>query len=638
MCGIAGLFGHPDLVAVKAMTEALNNRGPDDYGYWEDTKVSLGHTRLSIIDLSDAAHQPMVAADGDVIITFNGEIYNYIELRERLKDSGFSFKSQSDTEVVLALYLKYKDDFVDHLRGIFAVAIYDRRAGAGHQRMVLARDQFGVKPLLYTERNSQFLFASELKALLASGLVAREIDPIAVRELLMVGSVYQPRTMLAGVKALPPAHRMIVDARGVRVQRYWSLARDRVAGLRNASHAEATAAVKEALEDSVRHQMIADVPVGAFLSGGIDSALLVALMSQHSSGNLKTYSVGFGADDSFLDETNDADLVARYLGTDHHRLEVTGEDMLASMGEIGKALDQPSVDGVNSFFVSKAAAQNVKVAISGTGGDELFAGYPWFSAMQDTRNLPIIGAIAKYSRRMHVKSRRFDQLFDRLRHCDFNGKYSKQHRIFSREQSERLLRPSLSGVGKSISFHADLLENVDEIVDGEPLERVTALCLRGYTQNQLMRDIDAVSMYHSLEVRVPFLDTVVADTALSLSPNLKIRPSLDENALAGSYRATGMKRVLLDIGRDMLPTGFDNRPKRGFGLPIDRWLKGDLSEIMLEVLSTETITHRGLFDPSAISSLVQMYRKGKAPWTHVWMLIIVELWCQQVLDAPDLRK
>nr|WP_158090250.1 asparagine synthase (glutamine-hydrolyzing) [Kiloniella majae] len=631
MCGIAGIFGRPDRVAVEAMTGAMARRGPDDHGYWEDAHVSLGQARLSIIDLTSAAHQPMVAEGGGVVITFNGEIYNYLELREKLTASGVSFTSHSDTEVILMLYLLHGDDFVDHLRGIFAIAIYDRRRGRGNERMVLVRDQFGIKPLLYARSGEQFLFASELKSLLASGMVAREIDPIAMRELLMMGAVYQPRTMLAGVTALPPAHRMIIDQSGSRIDQYWSLGRDRVAGLRDASYDEAKAAVHAVLEDSVSHQMIADVPVGAFLSGGIDSALLVAMMARKNPGNLKTISVGFGAEGAGMDETDDADLVARHLGTDHTRLEVSGADMLASIGEIGAALDQPSVDGVNSFFVSKAASRVVKVAVSGTGGDELFAGYPWFSTMQNAQIPAMSGPLARFARTLPWRNR----VLDKLRRIDFTGRYSEQYRILNVDQVERLLHPDFGRGANGSRHHADLLERITELGDGTPLERVSALCLRGYTQNQLLRDIDAVSMHHSLEVRVPFLDTVVADTALSVSNDVKMRPDHDTNAVAGSYRETGVKRVLLDIGRDMLPVEFDNRTKRGFGMPFDSWLKGPLREIMADTLSSATVKNRGLFDPASITSLTKRHSEGSAPWPHVWLPLIVELWSQQVLDAPQ---
>jgi asparagine synthase (glutamine-hydrolysing) len=424
---------------------------------------------------------------------------------------------------------------------------------------------------------------------------------------------------------------MIIDRSGKRLERYWTLERDRISGLRDASYAEAVTAVREALEDSVAHQMIADVPVGAFLSGGIDSGLLVALMARQSAGHLKTFSVGFGAEGSEIDESDDADLVARYLGTDHQRLEITGKDMLASIGEIGRALDQPSVDGVNSFFVSKAASRDVKVSISGTGGDELFAGYPWFSVMQNASIPPAFGPIAKLSRKFPVPRGRIRNIIDNLGNRDFLGKFSCQHRIFSTQQTERLLDSNLRHFASGL-HHAELLRNGDELSYGDRLERVSALCLRGYTQNQLLRDIDAVSMHHSLEVRVPFLDTLVADTAFSVAENVKIHPFQDERAIPGGYRATGVKRVLLDVGRNLLPEAFDNRPKRGFGMPFDRWLGAELNEVMRDCLSQSVIKNRGLFDPAAITNLVDLYEKGEVPWAHVWVPLVTELWCQQVLD------
>ncbi|HEU5460247.1 MAG TPA: asparagine synthase (glutamine-hydrolyzing), partial [Pyrinomonadaceae bacterium] len=380
MCGICGVWGE-GRAEVRAMVSALRHRGPDDSGVLEDTNVTLGMTRLAIIDVSRTGHQPMVSPDEQIRIVYNGELYNFREERTLLEKIGYTFRSTSDTEVVLRMYEHYGDDFLLRLRGMFALAIHDKRSG--RERLLLARDQLGIKPLLYTTMRGRLIFASEIKALLASGLVAPEIDPVALRLLLTHGAIVQPHTILSGVKMLLPGHRLVVtQGYEPRVERYWSLGLDRRPDLRTRSYDEQVDAVRSALEESVRLQMVSDVPLGAFLSGGVDSSLLVALMAKNTSGErLKTFSVGFEAEGEHIDETDDAQATARFLGTDHRRVVVHGNDLRDRISQIAYHLDQPTVDGVNSYFVSMAARGYVTVAISGTGGDELFAGYPWFEQL-----------------------------------------------------------------------------------------------------------------------------------------------------------------------------------------------------------------------------------------------------------------
>src|SRR5690348_15362202 len=365
------------------MVGAMHHRGPDDRGTLTRGDVTLGMTRLAIIDISSGGHQPMETPDGLISIVYNGELYNFRSERELLEAKGHRFVSSSDTEVVLKMYEHYGDDFLLRMRGMFALAIHDRRRGPGRERLLLARDQMGIKPLLYGHVRGQLVFASELKALLASGLITPEIDEVALRLLLTYGSVYQPRTILRGVRALLPAHRMIVENGTDRIEPYWSLRADQDKHLRALPYEQQIQEVTRALEESVRLQMISDVPLGAFLSGGIDSSLLVAMMArQVTSERVKTFSVGFEAEGREIDETDDAERTARFIGTDHSRVVVSGGEVRDRISHIAYALDQPSVDGVNSYFVSLAARRAVTVAISGTGGDELFAGYPWFIKMK----------------------------------------------------------------------------------------------------------------------------------------------------------------------------------------------------------------------------------------------------------------
>ncbi|HLM55410.1 MAG TPA: asparagine synthase (glutamine-hydrolyzing), partial [Pyrinomonadaceae bacterium] len=459
MCGICGIWGGGGSrrEAVGAMVAAMHHRGPDDRGVMEDGPAALGMTRLAIIDTSSGGHQPMWTPDGLVAVVYNGELYNFRDERRLLEERGYTFQSSSDTEVLLRMYEHYGDDFLLRMRGIFALAVYDKRRGPGRERLLVARDQMGIKPLLYARAGGHLVFASEVKTLLASGLVRAELDPVALRLLLTYGSVYQPRTILRGVRMLLPGHRMIVEAGGERVERYWSLGVDRRPGLRGRPYEEIVEEMAGVLEESVRLQMVADVPLGAFLSGGIDSSLLVALMARQAGGHrVKTFSVGFEGEGRDLDETDAAERTARFIGTDHTRVVVTGRDVRDRIRHIASGLDQPSVDGVNSYFVSMAARRGMTVAISGTGGDELFAGYPWFGDMvidEAQRGAqPPWRSLAKSVLATVARRPAFDPLLagrgaarlDRVRNsAGFLARYAPHYRIFGVHGATRLLAPGL---------------------------------------------------------------------------------------------------------------------------------------------------------------------------------------------------
>lgn len=651
MCGICGVWGAGGeaRAAVGAMVAAMHHRGPDDRGLMVEGPAALGMTRLAIIDTSAGGHQPMHTPDGLISIVYNGELYNFREERRLLEGRGYTFASASDTEVLLRMYEHYGDDFLLRLRGMFALAVYDQRRGPGRERLLLARDQMGVKPLLYARVGGRLVFASEIKTLLASGLVPAEVDPVALRLLLTYGSVYQPRTILRGVRMLPAAHRLIVETGGQeRVERYWSLGLDRREGLRRRPYEEIVEEMTAVLEESVRLQMVSDVPLGAFLSGGIDSSLLVALMArQAGSHRIKTFSVGFEGEGRELDETDDAARAARFIGTDHTRVVVTGRDVSERIRHIASGLDQPSVDGVNSYFVSMAARRGVTVAISGTGADELFAGYPWFGDMvldeaERGAQAPWKG-LAKSMLAAAARRPAFDPLLegrggwrlDRARNsAGFLARYAPHYRIFGVHGATRLLAPELRRAAQAgHSPHHDL-SPLDELPGGSVLERVTGVCLRGYTTNQLLRDIDAASMAHSLEVRVPYLDPVVADAALSLPDAAKMTGQpVPGNSAVRSYRDAGTKRVLLDIGKPLLPKGFDESPKRGFGMPFGAWLRGPLREVLSDALADTRTRARGWLDPAAAAGVRDGFLAGTVEWFEPWLLMMLELWAREVLDA-----
>lgn len=645
MCGIAGIVRHAPSDSISKMVAAMHHRGPDDNGIYCDDGIALGMARLAVIDISSAGHQPMRNHNGSIWIVYNGETYNFRQERSILEGRGHRFESHSDTEVVLHMYEEYGDDFLFRMRGMFAMAIYDKRKGPGRERLLLARDQLGIKPLLYCRTGKHFLFASELKALLASGLVECQVDPEALRLLLTFGSVLQPHTIISGVKMLLPGHRLILENGSERIERFWRLDVGRRVEVAQLPYRELVTLVRNSLEESVRLQMVSDVQLGAFLSGGVDSSLLVALMARNSSHRIKTFSVGFDAEGASMDESDDAEKTARFLGTDHARVVVKGQDVRDRIQHIAAALDQPSVDGVNSYFVSLAARQAVTVAISGTGGDELFAGYPWFITMvanaeRELRNplrSRVGGLVASLARWPVFDSMMFGRLGGRLdvvrSSYGFVSRYARIYQIFGVCGAARFLSPAIRAVATVGRDPGLDINRADEIPTAPSLERVSALCLRGYTQNQLLRDIDAVSMAHSLEVRVPFLDPLLADLALSLPRTAKLGSLAGvQNPETASYRDTGTKKILVDIGAGLLPPGMDMQPKRGFGMPFDIWMKGPLRDVFNDALSPMTVKKRGLFDEVEVGRLKEDFLAGKGSWPQPWLLMMTELWCREVLD------
>lgn len=634
MCGIAGIFGAKEPEAVRAMLAALRHRGPDDEGLYADNAATLGHRRLAIIDTSSAGHQPMSAAGEAIQIVYNGELYNFREQRAALEARGRRFRTQSDTEVVLALYEEHGEDFLTRLRGIFALALYDRRGGPGREKLLLARDHFGIKPLLYAEIDGELVFASELKAMLASGRVARDIDSEALRQLLSLGSVVQPRTLLSGVKALPSAHCLIADRAGVRLRRYWSYETDRVRGLRALPYPEQVDRFADIIARSVIGQTVGDVPVGAFLSGGVDSSLIAALMAREANGQVNTFSVGFEDDADAVDESHEAAQVAAILGTRHSRVLVGSSEVQVHLDRFVRGLDQPSVDGLNSYFVSYAAAQAATVALSGTGGDEVFLGYPWFAdigrefgigPLSPSRVKPgwlrtLLGARVD-SDPQDAGGAKLRNAFGRLYHC-FGPELA--HGLLSADRRERV----------AAGCFAEDLAAADELPAGGALERAGVLCLNSYTRNQLLRDIDACAMTHSLEVRVPFLDPEVVDFALSLPPTAKMADPIRASTAGASYQESGVKRIVCDVARRYLPSEFfTRRAKKGFILPCGDWLKGPLAELLTDTLSPTAVKAAGLFDPGAVAAVVRVFRAGGSHWSRPWLLMIASLWHSQVLLA-----
>jgi asparagine synthase (glutamine-hydrolysing) len=629
MCGICGIVGVPDVGAVRRMTRAMVHRGPDDENYYQDAHAVLGFRRLSIIDVA-GGRQPLSNEDGSIHVVFNGEIYNHRDLRADLERRGHLLQTGSDGEVISHLYEEVGEDFVDHLNGIFALAIWDAR----RRHLLLARDPHGVKPLYYAETSRWLIFASEIKALVASTRIPRELDDAAVAHYLQFQAVPPPAAIVRGVRALEPG-RVLTKTRGAaRVRTYWTPPLERADAI--TSPEEATHAVREGLDRAVKAQLMTERPLGVFLSGGVDSSAIVALAAQHVPHRLKTFSVGFvGPDEEVRTEWPWARLVAERYDTDHHEFVLTEDLFRNALPATFRAMDQPSADGVNSYWVSYAAAQHVTVALSGTGGDELFLGYQRDARLLDSHDVPDALRMlpTPYVRAM---SRAMEPIPDRLlwepvaalrrgaaKIASLDGTFISPRGIgiFDPMECGQLLRGHRAPGPNRLRSRIDCLRRDVPADLSRPADWLARLEQRAYLSFILLRDIDAMSMAHSLEVRVPFLDRVLGEVASRISSTLKLRDGVG-------------KWVVKHALRDLLPDSVLFRPKMGFSLPYPVWMRRSLAPIVREALSPERVKRRGLVDPAATSTLVErFYRGDNKVWRKVWMLFVLEGWAREVLDA-----
>jgi asparagine synthase (glutamine-hydrolysing) len=627
MCGIAGIIGRPDLDAVRRMAAAMVHRGPDDENFYADEQAVLGFRRLAIIDVA-GGRQPLSNEDGSIQVVFNGEIYNHRELRARLEQQGHVLRTHSDGEVLAHLYEEVGAAVVDHLNGIFAFAIWDRQ----RERVLLARDPHGVKPLYYAEADGRILFASEIKALLASGCISRELDAEAVAHYLTYQAVPPPRSVLRDVRALEPGRLAMGRPGALTVRRYWTPPAEDRRPIE--SPEEACRLVRQTFETAVRQQLMTERPLGVFLSGGVDSSAIVALAAQQVSHRLKTFSVGFvGPDEEILTEWPWARLVSERYNTDHHEFVLTEDMFRKALPHTLSAMDQPTSDGINSYWVSYAAAQHVTVALSGTGGDELFLGYGRDALMlrghdlaRPLQKLPT-GYVRSLTRLMeHVPDDLLWAPVARLRQAAHNlamldSTFMSSIGIFDRIARDGVLAEPLR---KQASRFRDSIEYLrDDVAPniGRPGDWLSRLEQRGYMSFVLLRDIDAMSMAHSLEVRVPFLDRELSDVAARISWNLKLRDGVG-------------KWVFKHAFRDLLPDEVLFRPKMGFGLPYATWMRRSLEPIVRDTLSSDRVRRRSVFDPQVTQDLVdRFYRGDDGIWRRVWTLFVLEGWASEVIDA-----
>ncbi len=592
------------------MTESLKHRGPDATGVFVDEEIALGHLRLSIIDLSETANQPFFDATSRYSITFNGEIYNFQEVKKLLPE--YPFRTDSDTEVILAAYIKYGADSLSLLNGMFAFAIWDRE----RKELFAARDRLGVKPLYYAQNNdSTFVFASEIRAILNSDLIPRKLNKYGLYDYLMYQSVYAPETIVENIYQLPAGEFGVFSDGKFIKKSYWRIEEK---PLEKFTDDEETVKknVKDLLLKSVERRMISDVRLGAFLSGGIDSSAIVALMSEISEQPINTFSVNFGEKE--FDESPFSNLIAQKYKTNHTSVQLTAEDFLAELPNALKSTDSPSGDGINTYVVSKATKKSgITVALSGLGGDELFVGYPNFLNWMKTQKsvLTKIPAILRKSFALAISTSnnsKHQRMADILSADKVN--LSGVYPMFRQIMSQQTVSDFYKNGHYEISIQKILRAKETEIEDFPLLSQFSIAELLGYTQNVLLKDTDQFSMASALEVREPFFDYKLVEYVLQIPDQIKY-PKYP-------------KSLLVESLYPMLPDKVVHRPKMGFVLPFEHWMRNELKEFCQSRL--EILAERGIFNSAELLKKWDDFQKGSngVLWSHLWHLVVLTEWLE----------
>jgi asparagine synthase (glutamine-hydrolysing) len=641
MCGIAGIVGgkgdHSTTVA--NMLRAQAHRGPDGSGMVAFEGGAGGAVRLALLDLSERGDQPIWSTDRRVAILYNGEMYNHVEERSRLAAKGYPFRSSTDTEVILALYLEHGLDFAQRVRGMFAVAILDWRESSpgGRPTLVLARDPFGIKPLYVTQPNGPggpFLFASELRSLLASGLVSKEIDKEALIDYLALGFVLQPRSIFARVHMLERGSILRIAPSGsVERRTFWKMPD---AQPFRETLEEAAERLRVVLEESVALHAVADAPVGAFLSGGVDSTGVVGLMIRRNP-RLRTYTLRL-KDTPQSDESTQADAFARSLGCESTLVDITGREVVELLPRFAAEIDQPSTDGLNTWLISRAAARDVKGVLSGLGGDELFCGYSAARIMAkytsgSGRIYAWAGKLAGTIRKLTPGSYLDHRLEGLSSKSEPLTTWIDCRSIFGFWLAGQLVNGGGAGGARKEEIEGLLSTTNPQWRRESPLGLACLLDVDVYMRSQLLRDSDAASMASSLELRVPLVDVRMAEFTRSCADGFKLYGGGGDGS---EYGKSGAKRVLIQALQDVLPQNISDRPKRGFSLPYKQWLENDLRPLVEETCSRRTIAERGLIDPDLASKLVSdnsLRRWSAGPLN--WSLLILELWCRAIIGSSE---
>lgn len=637
MCGIAGYYSskgffNPDHLVT--MTDSITHRGPDAHGYFSDEIVGLGHRRLSIIDLSTRANQPMISGNDRFVIIYNGEVYNYEEIGAKLKTglvhgSELNLKTASDTEIILEAFSRYGVDFVEQLNGMFAFAIYDKQ----QHELFLFRDRIGIKPIYYYWDGRNFAFASELKAFQKLPHIKKEINQSAIKDFLHLGYVPTPYSIYRNIYKMESGSWMKISSQGLDIQKYWDV-KSRITNNVIDNKDEAIIKLSDLLISSVQYQLRSDVPFGVFLSGGIDSSLVTAKAVMLSSVKVNTFSIGF--EENTHNESEYAKAVAKYLGTDHHEFIVSYKDALNLIDAIFESYDEPFSDSsaIPTMLVSKLARQHVTVTLSGEGGDELFFGYgsykwarrlnnpllrmarkPIASVMSQLPNrYKRVSKLLNYKNAGHIRSHIFSQeqyhfTREELDSMLLNGYSTKNENI-----EERIVAPSLLRISDNYLFNDHIQVKERKL---NAMELQSMFDLQYYLQDDLLTKVDRASMRYSLETRVPYLDHRVVEFALNLSPDLKYKNGISKYLL---------KQILFQY----IPPRLFDRPKQGFAIPLVIWLRNELHYLIDHYLSREVITKYGIVKYEEVEKLKMEFESGvDFVYNRLWLLIVLHKWFER---------
>ena len=650
MCGVCGELDLEGKTVryktVEEMCHMLVHRGPDDEGavFFRDGlpielrkplptgseekgfEVGLGHRRLSIIDLSEAAHQPMANEDGQIWIVYNGEIYNYQELREQLQKMGHVFKSRSDTEVILHAYEEWDVECLKRFRGMFAFGLWDNN----RKRLFLARDRLGKKPLVYSERNGRFAFASEIKALLQVPWIERRVNPFAIHHYLTYQYVPSPETIFQSINKLPPAHYLLYDSkRNIRIERYWKL--DGSAEKKSRSDlGDLSRMIREKLEESVKLRLISDVPLGAFLSGGIDSSLIVGIMAKNGGPPVKTFSIGFEEQD--FSELGYAKLVANHFGTEHHEF-VVKPDAIEILPKLVWYYSEPFGDSsaIPTYYVSKMTSDHVKVVLTGDAGDENFAGYPrylrskyvwWFTQLPEKLRKKLLPDFLRVLSISPWKRKTLNRLADFMEMLSSHQgrNYAEQIKICNEMERKSLYTDEFLREVIEEDPLDYLIEKYEEADTKDPLEKLLFLDMTTYLPEDLLVKVDIATMANSLEARVPFLDHELVEEVAKIPFRLKLRGSTAKYILKKAYS-------------DFLPETILKRKKMGFGVPLARWFRKELKEFARETLLDPQTLGRGYFKKKGIERMLDDHTRQRYDHSaKIWALLFLEMWFRVFVD------
>lgn len=623
MCGISGYYGQGDKKILERMSQSLRHRGPDDEGFYIDNNFGLGHRRLSIIDLRSGG-QPMFSEDKKIVIVFNGEIYNFKELRVGLESRGYKFKTNSDTEVILQVYKEYGSRCFEYFNGMFAIALYD----AKNKKIILARDRMGKKPLYWGIFNKTLIFGSELKVLLEHPLGKAELDLCSLNKYLIYEYVPTPNSIFKGIHKLEPGHYLEYDGREVKKKKFWDIEFKPAVNL---NFSEAQEKLGELIDDAVKMRLVSDVPLGIFLSGGIDSSTVAYYAQKNSARKIKTFSVGFK--EGSFNESNYARQVSEFLGTEHYEKMLTARDSLELIPKVADLLDEPMADAsiIPTYLLSEFTKENVTVALGGDGGDELFCGYDTFIAEKLAgiyEKIPQVvrkKIIDKIALNLPVSFNNIS--FDFKAKSFINGFYGKKEYrdqrwlgSFNENQRQKLFLPEVWQELKNQNEFIEIDNYLVNLKEEAYFNQLVYLYLRMYLMDDILVKVDRASMFNSLEVRAPLLDYKVVDFVNSLPLNFKMK-------------GLKTKYILKKLMADKLPEKIIYRQKKGFGLPLAVWLGGELKPLVLDLLSETRIKNQGLFNYQYIDQLLNDHFSRRADNRKlIWTLVVFQMWQGRWLD------